>query len=124
MTTEAEIAAVIEVVRPLEIPLPVDTPLFTMSVILDGQSYNLQLDYCEREFRWYLSILTIDGIRLASGIKVIADWPLLRQAVDERLPPGILMSADVSGSGGESPEFADLGRRVKLWYYPKGSFGT
>lgn len=103
---------------PLEIPLPLDTPLFTMTVLLDGRSYILQLDYCEREFRWYLNVSTMEGAKLASGIKVIADWPLLRQCVDERLPPGILMSADVSGAGGEPPEFADLGRRVKLWYYP------
>lgn len=119
-TTEEIIAAT----TPLEIPLPLDTPLFTMTIILDGQSYILLLDYCEREFRWYLSILTVDGIKLASGVKIIADWPLLRQYVDERLPPGDLVSVDVSGAGGEPPEFADLGRRVKLWYYPKGSFGT
>lgn len=105
---------------PLEIPLPVDVPLFTMGITLDGREYSLLFDYCEREFRWYLSVSLADGTPLASGIKVIADWPILRQKVDGRLPPGILTTADVSGSGGEPPAFSDLGRRVKLWYYPVG----
>ena len=109
---------------PLEIPLPLDTPLFTMSVTLDGRSYTLQLDYCEREFRWYMNIATDDGVKLASGIKIIPDWPLLRKNVDARLPPGILLAADVSGAGGEPPTFQDLGRRVKLWYYPEGELPT
>lgn len=103
---------------PIEIPLPLDTPLFTMRTTLDGTEYLFELDYCEREFRWYLSIFDTSGNALATGVKLIADWPLLHQYVNPALPKGILMSVDDSPQGGEPPDFQALGRRVKLYYYP------
>lgn len=103
--------------RPVEIPVSKDVPNYTQRVTLDGREYLLGFDWNDREQRWYLSISTVDETPLAMGIKVIANWPLLRKFTDDRLPPGVLMAADLSPEGGEPPGFSDLGRRVKLHYF-------
>lgn len=103
---------------PVEIPLFPDVPLYTIRVTLDGREYVLGLDYSEREDRWWLSVSDVAGTPLATGIKLVANWPLLHQRVSPDLPPGHLVAVDVSNSGGEPPGFADLGRRVRLLYYP------
>lgn len=104
--------------NPLEIPVSVDTPLYTQRTTLDGREYILAFDWNGRENRWYLSILDVSGEPLANGIKLVANWPLLRRFTDPRLPTGVLMAIDYSPSSGEPPAFGDLGRRVKLSYYP------
>lgn len=103
--------------EPLEIPLSLDTPLYTERVTLDGREYLLRFDWNGREGRWYLSIGTITEVWIRRGIKVVANWPLTRKSVDLRLPPGHLFAMDLT-SNGEPPDFYDLGRRVKLFYFP------
>lgn len=105
---------------PIEIPVALDTPLYTQRTTLDGREYQLRFDYNGREDRWYLDILTVDGQKLVTGIKLIGNWPLLRRFTDPRLPPGNLVAVDFSPLEGEPPGFAELGRRVLLTYFPKG----
>lgn len=105
-------------IDPIEIPTPVDVPLYTFRVTLDGVEYLFKLDWNDRENRWYLGLYTADEIPLAVGIKVVANWPLLRRFTGTNMPPGILIAADMSAERGESPEYADLGTRVKLLYHP------
>lgn len=103
---------------PIEIPVAVDTPLYTERVTLDGQEYVLKLDWNDRENRWYLSIYAIDLTPLATGIKVVANWPLLRRFTNAGIPPGVLVATDLSPMGGESPTYSELGARVRLTYFP------
>lgn len=103
---------------PLEIPIAVDVPLYTERVTLDGKEYLLRFDWNGREGRWYLDIGTVSEVWILRGLKLVANWPLLRKSVDPRKPPGSLMAVDFSDSGGEPPDFYDLGRRVKLLYFP------
>lgn len=103
---------------PIEIPVATDTPLYSERVTLDGSEYIFAFDWNDREGRWYLSISTVDGLPLALGIKLVANWPLLRRFTDSRLPPGHLIAADISSQAGESPAYAELGARVKLMYFP------
>ena len=108
-------------IDPVEIPIALDTPLYTERVILDGREYLLRFDWNEREKRWRLDIGNIQEEWLAVGIKIVADFPLLRRFRSEAMPPGQLIAKDFSPQGGESPAFLDLGRRVRLIYYPVGS---
>jgi hypothetical protein len=103
---------------PIEIPVAVDTPLYTERVTLDGIEYILKFDWHEREGRWFLGLFTIDEQPLATGIKVVANWPLLRRFTDARMPPGLLIAVDLSPMNGEPPSYTELGTRVKLHYFP------
>lgn len=104
--------------EPVEIPLATDTPLFTQRVTLDGQEYTIRLDWNGREGRWYLDVGDVDEAWIVTGIKLVADWPLLRRCADSRKPPGDLLAVDMSGAG-EPPNLPQLGRSVKLIYFPK-----
>lgn len=102
---------------PVEVPVSLDVPLYTERVTLDGQEYLLRFDWNGREGRWYLDIGDVSENWIVRGVKLIADWPLLRRCVDPRRPPGTLMAVDFSGAG-EPPSLSDLGRSVKLIYFP------
>ena len=104
---------------PIEIPVPQDVPLFSERITLDGIEYLFQFDWNDRAQRWYLAIFTIDEKPLKTGIKVVANWPLLLRSTDARLPQGTLIAADLSPLQGESPTFQELGTRVRLMYFPK-----
>jgi hypothetical protein len=104
--------------NPVEIPVAVDTPLYTQRITLDGIEYIFKLDWFEREGRWYLSLYTVDNQPLALGIKIVANWPILRRFKDARMPPGLLMAVDLSPMNGEPPGYTDLGTRVRLHYFP------
>lgn len=104
---------------PIEIPVAFDTPLYTERVTLDGKEYLFKFDWNDRENRWYMGLFSVTGDPLATGIKVVANWPLLRKLAGDTVPPGVLIATDLSPQDGESPTYAELGTRVKLLYYPK-----
>lgn len=107
---------------PLEIPIALDTPLYTERVTLDGREYLFRFDWNGRENRWYFSIGTVQPEAwLARGIKIVAEFPLTRRFTSEAMPPGSIIAHDFSNQKGEPPAFQDLGRRVRLFYYPKGT---
>jgi hypothetical protein len=103
---------------PLQIALDSTAPLFTLRVTLDGSDYLLTFDYHASEDRWYMSIADVNESPLVSGVKVLANWPLLSQYSALGLPPGTLFSFDNSAQGGEPPGQYDLGNRVLLLYFP------
>jgi hypothetical protein len=105
----------------LEIPVSLDVPLYTQRVTLDGKEFLMRFDWNARDSRWRFDLGTIDEVWLACGVKIVCNVPLLRKFTSEAMPSGILIAVDFSPQGGESPVFADLGRRVKLMYYPVGS---
>ncbi len=108
-------------IDPVEIPVSLDTPLWSQRITLDGVEYVLRLDWNDREARWSLSLGTTDLVWLRTGLKIVAGVSLLRiGTADPRLPPGTLMAIDLKGDG-PPPAFQDLGRRVKLYYFPSTS---
>ncbi len=104
--------------EPIEIPVALDTPLFTQRITLDGQEYILRFDWNGREGRWYLDIGDVDENWIVTGLKIVANWPLTRRCVDIRKPPGDLYAVDFSSQRGEPPILPELGRRVRLLYFP------
>lgn len=107
---------------PIEIPIPVGVPLFTLRVTLDGQDYTLGFDWNDREGRWYCSISDGSGVLIQGAKKVLANWPLLRAAKTSaqagRVPPGDLIPCDLGNPSGDPPGFAELGGRVRILYFP------
>jgi hypothetical protein len=104
--------------NPVEIPVASGAPLYSERITLDGIEYIFKFDWTEREDRWFLSIFSVSGTPLALGIKIVANWSLLRRFSSKDLPQGVLAAVDMSPQEGESPGFFDFGTRVKLLYYP------
>lgn len=101
------------------IPTTPGAPYHTQKTRLDGRDYVLQFAWNEREARWYLSLFDEEEQPLALGIKLVANWPLLRfYRFDPRVPPGELMVVDLTGDG--SPPGLDelgAGKRCELTYF-------
>ena len=103
---------------PVEIPLYPDVPLYTETVNLDGVDYLLRFDYSAKEDRWFLSVFSAAGAPLRLGVKVLSGWNTLRLCRITGRPPGLLFASDPRSPTADAPGFADLGRRVRLFYFP------
>jgi hypothetical protein len=100
---------------PLSVPLPLDTPVSTFRVTLDGSDYVVTLDYHAREDRYFFSLATTDGEVLIAGVKLVPRWSTLRGVVNPARPHGLLVVlATVNDDG---PGFYSLGRSFSLLYY-------
>jgi hypothetical protein len=76
----------------LEIPTQPGIPHCTQQTELDGKSYTLEFEFIESEGFWMLHIGDQDGNPLVCGIKLVADWPLLRR--DAGVMGGNLLALD------------------------------
>lgn len=79
---------------------------YRYEVELSGRSYQLALRWVGADGRWSLDVATADGTPLRSGIRVVADTPLLRLGADERLPPGEIVA--YGATPGQDPGRDDL----------------
>lgn len=96
---------------------PTDARAWSQLTTLDGRVYLLEFEWSSRAAHWFISLSTSEGDPIATGVKVVADWPLFRLASwDDRAPPGAVVALDTSGES-RDPGFADLGDRVVLVYY-------
>lgn len=103
----------------LLIPTSPGVPYYAQKTRLDGRDYLLRFSYNERIQRWYLGLYDESNTPLLLGLKLVANWPLLRHyRHDPRLPPGELMAIDLT-SDGSPPTLDELGegRRVELTYF-------
>jgi hypothetical protein len=89
---------------------------------LDGRDYVLRFRWNQRDGHWFLSIADPTDVVIASGIKLVTDFPLLLGVVDARRPPGELFVSDAQGRA-EDPGFADLGARFLLRYMTRAELG-
>lgn len=102
----------------LVVPVTTD-PFQSFRIRLDGTDYLLSLAYNQREDRIYLSLADDEENPIVSGIKVLANFPLLfRHRYDTRVPPGELMAVDTT-TDGSPPGLGELGEglRVQLVYF-------
>ncbi len=97
----------------LEIPCTPQGPHFSQRTEIDGATYIFEFEWNERAQSWFLHLANQDNEPLVSGVRIIADWPLLHR--DTGVFLGQLIAIDTTGKG-ESPAFQDLGERVKLVY--------
>jgi|GEM_PF-1435203 len=102
------------------LPTVVGNPHYVMRTRLDGRDFILRFIWNQRQDRWYFDILSTAEEPIAVGIKIVANWPLLRfHRWDKRLPPGELMAIDLSGDR-SPPRLNELaiGKRCELTYFP------
>ena len=103
----------------IQLVLPSDTANFDLRVTLDDVDFVLRFEWNQREEKWYLTVSDADEDAILSGVKVVADYPLLTLAKhDSRCPAGQLLAVDSSGEGLD-PHFSDLSGetpRVLLMY--------
>lgn len=100
------------------IPTVPGEPYYRQKTNLEGREYVLVFSFNERIARWYLSILDETEEPLLQGLKLVANWPLLRHyRYDTRLPPGELVVLTTDGST-EPPSLDELGpgKRAELVY--------
>lgn len=103
---------------PILLPLFVDTPLYTERVTLDGVEFTLRFDYSGREDRWYFAVYDAAGAKVRSGMKITSNWNTLRLCQNEGRPAGVIVFSDPRAPNTAAPSFAELGRRVLLFYLP------
>jgi hypothetical protein len=98
-----------------QVVLPIDAsaPHYTVDVALGGTLYRFGVNWNDRAGFWTLDVSLTDDTPLVAGMKVVADWDLLGQFPDLRLPPGYLLAVDLTAQGLD-PAYDDLGSRVIL----------
>lgn len=82
---------------------------------LDGTDYILVFEWLQRDGHWLLHVLDLQESPIASGLKLVTNWPLLRGVTDPRRPPGNLFVWDALGLD-DDPTFDGLGTRFVLAY--------
>lgn len=95
-------------------PVTSDWPHYLFETELEGQNYNFELRWFERDTFWQFSILDNDRTPIVAR-KLVLGAPILRRSTDSRLPPGDFVLFDTSGAN-SPPTINDLGTRVQLWY--------
>ncbi len=118
--TAPGVLALSSATRIFEIQIDPADPHFVQNTALDGTSFSLIFDWNAREGAWYLTLSDADGVVIAAGRKLVADWFPLRNVIDVRRPPGLLMVQDTTGAG-RDPGRYELGSRVKLIYFEAGT---
>jgi len=102
------------------VPTPTGaSPFYSQTTALDGTPFILSFQYNQRGDVWYLSIATLDGDAVASGIKLVVGWDLLLKCASPSRPPGTFIV--VSNTTDLSPPgLNDLapGGRCYLDYIP------
>jgi hypothetical protein len=93
-----------------------DVTFYEQQTQIEGLVYILQFYWSARESAWYLGIYDQGQNAIATGIRIVVDWPLLRRFTDPRLPPGRLIALDMSNQMQEIQTQSDLGSRVLLTY--------
>ena len=103
----------------LLVPTTPGAPYHSQKTRLDGRDYVLRFAFNQREGRWRLSIFDDEEQPILLGLKLVANWPLLRHYhYDPRIPPGELMVLDLTGDR-TPPGLDELGEglRCELTYF-------
>jgi hypothetical protein len=103
----------------LLIPTPTTAAYQEQKVRLEGRDFVFHFSLNEREDRYYLAIHDEENEPIATSIKMIANWPLLRSLrFRPELPPGELIAMDLTGDD-SPPGVGELGqdKRVTLTYF-------
>lgn len=92
-----------------------DSSAYEYLIGLEGRDYRLRYTYSERVDAWHLDVELADGTALATGVRLVANLPLLRRYIDDRLPPGVLVALAMADPPAD-PGRDDLGEQVVMVY--------
>lgn len=103
----------------VEIPVTNELVRYSQQVTIDGSDYRFLIAYNTRMARWALSVFTISGDELATGIPLVTGQPLLQRwgGVPGLPRDGFLMLVDNTGDDSE-PVQESLGDTHRLLYIP------
>lgn len=103
----------------LEIPVTVELDRYSQTVAIEDVEYRFLFAYNTRMELWTLSVTTVDGDDLATGIPLVANSSLLGRwgGVDALPRDGQLMLVDISGEDRE-PLRESLGDSHRLLWIP------
>lgn len=107
----------------LTIPTRIDLGAYTFQIELDGALFRFTMQFNHREGFWYLSIADESGNDIRTGVKVIANFPLLRRVADIAAPAGELLALDTTDADAD-PGLEDLGATVLLTYVEEENVPT
>lgn len=110
---------IIQAGTPLQIPVLEDSAYQTQRIALDGRLYTLGLAWNQWASFWSISLWDSEDSPIVLGLRVVANWPMLRfYRYDTRTPPGEIIAHDLTGDG-SPPGYDDfgIGKRVELTYY-------
>lgn len=101
---------------------------FLYQVEHDGVTFQHTLRYNSRDNEgngaWYLTVANAVGTIIRAGIKLVINWPLLKQVVTEGRPAGELMVIDQRETvldSSQDPDLDALGVDVLLGYIEEES---
>lgn len=104
-----------------EVPLPdSDSPRLTQITSLDGRDYVFTFDWNAREGKWLMELATADGVPLIQGVKLVANFPILRTLADDLRPPGLLYLTTPDGLDPDLQTISD----ARLVYVPEAELGS
>ena len=111
----------------LTIPTSTERSDYVQTTTLDGRDYIFRFLFNQREGKWYMRLADQDDVPIVEGVKLVADYNLLKRIVDARRPPGYMIAKDTTAldvdvAAGEKitaldPGLPDLGGRVLLLYF-------
>lgn len=89
---------------------------FDMQITLESVTYTLEFKWNKRLGAWFLHVLDEGATEvLIAGMRVVVNWPLNAYRSGNALP-GLIVAYDTRQENTD-PGLADLGRRVRLFYY-------
>ena len=97
------------------IPTRGDIQDYNQTVTLDGALFNLEFRFNQRDDAWTLNVLDESQVRIRSGIKLVANFPLLRVLRNLKRPLGELVSLDTRVLPAP-PRQEELGEIIELTY--------
>lgn len=102
------------------IPTSIEHAHYDQVTEIEGVPYLFRFDWNGRRARWVVSLYEADtGAPILVGRTIVDGWPLNLRARDERLPKGVFMAYDPSGSGID-PGLTELSAsgRTPLFFVP------
>lgn len=101
---------------PEQLPIVPSIPRYTVSTVIAGRLYALDMHWNSRDDSWYLGILAEDETPIRTGIRVVLDVALGRECVDPLFPPSLIVASDTSNTDREAT-IDDMGVRVGVYWF-------
>lgn len=95
------------------LPNRTDLANYRFRVALSGVVYGFRFYFNRRDDHWYFDVSDAAGVLLRAGLKIVADFPLLRQWTQQGRPDGDLLSL---GADDTDPGLEDLGALALMVY--------
>ena len=97
-----------------DLPVENEPGRYRFRVELSGVEFGIRLYFNRRDDHWFADIFDAAGIPIRSGVKLVADFPLLKNWIQQGRPDGEILAIDASSD--LDPAREDLGVRTPLVY--------